>query len=472
MRDKGIKFGFVGCGQGGGKIVDLFAQKGYKAMAINTSPVDLAALTMIPNEYRLAIGSRLGAGKDPRVGQEAIRIDSEKVKKLMQEYFYHDVDFVFVSACLGGGTGTGVVADTIEIARQIGLTTGCITTIPLASESLEEHKNALKGLDILSDVSPTPLYLIDNELLRVRFGNKPIMGFWPMANEAIVNALDEVNQIPNRPSDMFVFDREDFFRLLNTPGCFSPLRIEVEISDSNDPTKLATLCRQEIVRMLTENNFQGESTRVAALLVCPESYRVNAESVELVYQECQNLTNTPTLFRGLYIDRSLQRKMILHLLLAGLEVPINRLQDMRNRLQELGPEIANRLNRRVSTNLGDDLMEWDASNPLPPLRRRSFGSDPRAAAPAGLPDVKSAASSADKRPPVNLPAQPKEVRNIDSNPQESPAPEKENPDTYKILTVDQILNLMETANTLSEEGKSKENKGFWNQFKSSINKKR
>lgn len=460
MKDKGIKFGFIGCGQGGGKIADLFAQKGYKVLAINTSPVDLTALTMIPNEYRISIGSRLGAGKDPRLGQEAIRNDAEKVRKVIQDYFYHDVDFVFTVACLGGGTGTGVVADVIELSRQVGMTTGCITTIPLASESLEEHKNALKGLDILSDVGPTPLYLVDNEILRSKYGNRPVMGFWPMANEAIVNTLDEVNQIPNRPSNMFVFDREDFFRLLNTPGCFTPLRIELEIPESSDPTKLATACRQEIVRILSEYSFQGESIRVAALLVCPENYRVNAESVELLYQECQTLTNTPTLFRGLYIDKALQRKIVLHLLLAGLEVPLGRLQDMRNKIQELSPEIINRVNRRVSTNLGDDLAEWDRSNPLP-AARRSFGehkpqqqgpSSPRRLEPAGLPDVRSALE------------QKKVVGNI------QPQTQQEKEETYKILTVGQISELMETAKTVSEENKNN-GKGFWNQFKSNIKKR-
>lgn len=462
MRDKGIKFGFVGCGQGGGKIADLFAQRGYKAMAINTSPVDLAALTMIPNEYRICIGSRLGAGKDPRVGEEAIRTDASKVKAVLEDYFYHDVDFVFISACLGGGTGTGVVSDTIEITRQVGLTTGCITTIPLTSESLEEHKNALKGLDILSDVGPTPLYLIDNELLRVRYGNKPVMGFWPMANESIVNSLDEINQIPNRPSNMFVFDREDFFRLLNTQGCFVPLRIEVEITDSNDPTKLATACRQEIVRILSENNFQGEAIRVAALMVCPESYRVNAESVELVYQECQTLTNTPTLFRGLYIDKSLQRKIVLHLLLAGLDIPVNRLQQMRSKIQELSPEIVNRLNKRVSTNLSDDLIEWDNPNPLPASRRRSFGAKKENPAPNGFIDVKSAMEKVEKSQVIvnqpNIPAQGETNGAV------------QNQETYKVLTVDQILNLMESANT-SETDDDKKKKGFWNQFKSNVKKR-
>lgn len=463
MREKGIKFGFVGCGQGGGKIADLFAQRGYKAMAINTSPVDLAALTMIPNERRICIGSRLGAGKDPRVGEEAIRVDAAKVKAALEDYFYHDVDFIFVSACLGGGTGTGVVSDTIELAREVGLTTGCITTIPLNSESLEEHKNALKGLDILSDVAPTPLYLIDNELLRVKYGNKPVIGFWPMANEAIVNSLDEINQIPNRPSNMFVFDREDFFRLLNTRGCFVPIRIEVEVTDSNDPTKLATACRQEIVRVLTENNFQGEAIRVAALLVCPESYRINAESVELIYQECQTLTNTPTLFRGLYTDKSLQRKIVLHLLLAGLDIPANRLQQMRSKVQELSPEIVNRINKRVSTNFGDDLIEWDNANPLPASRRRRFGATKEDAVPDGFMDVKSAMEKVEKKQidpvPAVTPAQPS------TNPDSA-----QNPETYKVLTVDQILNLMETANS-AETDDDKRKKGFWNQFKSNVKKR-
>ncbi len=460
MKEKGIKFGFVGCGQGGGKIADLFAQRGYKAMAINTSPVDLAALTMIPAERRICIGTRLGAGKDPRIGEEAIRTDAAKVKAALEEYFYHDVDFVFVVACLGGGTGTGVVSDTIEISREVGLTTGCITTIPLTSESLEEHKNALKGLDILSDVAPTPLYLIDNELLRIKYGNKPIMGFWAMANEAIVNSLDEINQIPNRPSNMFVFDREDFFRLLNTQGCFIPLRIEIELTDSQDPTKMATAFRQEVVRILSEYNFQGEAIRVAALLVCPESYRVNAESVELVYQECQTLTNAPTLFRGLYIDKSLQRKIVLHLLLAGLDIPVNRLQQMRTRLQELSPEIVNRLHKRVSTNLSDDLIEWDNPNPLPAARRRTFGAKKDAAPPDGFMDVKSVMDNIEKK--QVQPTQPAES-------QPSATENGDNPETYKVLTVDQILNLMETANLVEDGDKKK--KGFWNQFKSNVKKR-
>lgn len=55
MNEKGIKFGFIGCGQGGGKIVDLFCQRGYKAIAINTYPLDLAALQTIPQKYRLCV---------------------------------------------------------------------------------------------------------------------------------------------------------------------------------------------------------------------------------------------------------------------------------------------------------------------------------------------------------------------------------------------------------------------------------
>ena len=340
-------------------------------MAINTSPLDLAALQTIPKKYRVCIGSQLGAGKDPRIGQKAFRSETRKVKAILMKYLAKDVDFIFVISCLGGGTGTGIVADTIELSRETGLLTGCIATIPLISESLEEQKNALKGLDILSDVNPTPFCLIDNESLKAQFGNQSIMEFWPAANKTIVNILDEINQIPKEPSDLFVFDREDYFRLLNTPGCFVPLKIEVTNSEDNDSTTLAASCRQEIIRLLKETGFQGESIRVAALLRCPEDYRVNAESVELLFQECQSLTNTPTLFRGLYLDPSLQDRIVIYLLLAGLKMPFGRLQEIRNKLQELSPKIINRINRGVTTSFADDLTEWDGLNPLP-ASRRSF----------------------------------------------------------------------------------------------------
>jgi len=201
---------------------------------------------------------------------------------------------------------------------------------------------------------------------------------------------------------------------------------------------------------------------VAALLVCPENYRVNAESVELLYQECQNLTNTPTLFRGLYIDNSLQRRIVLHLLLAGLEMPVDRLQGIRTKLQELEPEIVNRLNRRVSTNLGDDLAEWDQSNPLPMARRRSFGGQkPTPPVQPVLTDVKSAANLAEKRLAPSSHGGDQNAVKANNTSETAAAKEEE----YKVLTVGQIADLMNNAKNLPEED-DKNKKGFWNQFKS------
>ncbi|TCL69325.1 cell division GTPase FtsZ [Hydrogenispora ethanolica] len=455
MQDKGIQFGFIGCGQGGGKIADLFARHGYKAIAVNTSPVDLAALNGIPPEYRIRIGTRLGAGKDPRIGQEAIRTDAEKVQNVIEEYFYYEVDFVLVCACLGGGTGTGIAADVLEISRRVGLSTGCLATIPLLSESLEEQKNALKGFDILSDVNPTPLYLVDNQLLRLRFGDQAILNFWPNANEAIVGLWDEINQIPNRLSNMFVFDREDYFRLLNTPGCFTPLRIELKLDGEEGPEWLANAMREDVTALLSENNFEGECSRVAALLVCPENYRINAETVELVYQECQNLTNAPTLFRGLYSDPNLTDSVVLYLILAGLNPPNLRLQAIRNKLQELSPEIISRLNRPVTTNFGDELQDWDTPNPLP-AARRSF------AAPNSSPTVAQVSNVVkleEERGDTEADALEESLSET------AAAQEKED---YKVLTMDQVMNLMEAGTTADS---TEYDSAFWDQFKLN-NKKR
>lgn len=463
MNDRGIQFGFIGCGQGGGKIVDLFALRGYKTIAVNTSPVDLAALAMVPAEHRIRIGTRLGAGKDPRLGQEAVRQDAQKIRNVIFNYFLSDVDYVFVVACLGGGTGTGIAADMVELARQAGLPTGCITTIPLLSESLEEQKNAIKGFDILTDVNPLPLMLIDNQLLRLKFGNQPVLDFWTMANETIVRLLDEINQLPNRPSNIYVFDREDFFRLLNTPGCFTPLKIELKLSESEEPARLSAVFREEVVRILTENNFQGESSRVAALLVCPENYPVNAEAVELIYQECQNLTNAPTLFRGLYRDGNLQDTVTLYLILAGLNAPLNRLLAIRERLQELSSEIIHRLNRPVTTNFSDGLEDWELPA-MPSADRRSFGSVP-SAGPGKTeeknPKIRTASSQTNgaREAVESIPSQITDTRTSFS-----PSPvQEETTEGYKILTVEQVLNLMDEAESLSQNGSTDRN--FWNQLK-------
>lgn len=109
IKDKdavGFKFGFIGAGQGGGKLAESFHNLGYgRVAAINTADQDLATIN-IPNKMKF--GSAQGAGKNRSIAKEAFLNHKEDVIDLMKRSFGNDIDRVFVTVGAGGGTGAGV----------------------------------------------------------------------------------------------------------------------------------------------------------------------------------------------------------------------------------------------------------------------------------------------------------------------------------------------------------------------------
>ena len=102
----GFKFGFIGAGQGGGKIVESFHQVGYARVGvINTADQDLASVN-IPHKFKF--GEQQGAGKDRSVAKKAFINQREDVVDFLKVCIGEDVDRIFVTVGAGGGTGAGV----------------------------------------------------------------------------------------------------------------------------------------------------------------------------------------------------------------------------------------------------------------------------------------------------------------------------------------------------------------------------
>lgn len=158
----------VGCGGCGGNAVDCMIESGVggvQFIAINT---DLQALTCSKAECKIQIGQKLagglGAGGKPEVGEEAAKEQQEQIKELLK-----DSDMVFITAGMGGGTGTGSAPVVAKIARELGALTVAVVTTPFNFEGkmrMDHAKDGLKKLraevDSLIEI-PNELVLKDNE---------------------------------------------------------------------------------------------------------------------------------------------------------------------------------------------------------------------------------------------------------------------------------------------------------------------
>ncbi len=161
------KIKVLGVGGGGGNavasMVDGGAIQGVEFVAVNT---DSQALLANPSEIKLQIGENLtrglGSGADPDIGRQAAEESREKIKELLV-----DTDMVFITAGMGGGTGTGAAPIIAEIAKEIGALTVAVVTKPFAFEGIRRMSVAEEGIEELKEKVDTLIVIPNQKLLDV-----------------------------------------------------------------------------------------------------------------------------------------------------------------------------------------------------------------------------------------------------------------------------------------------------------------
>ncbi len=160
----GAKIKVIGVGGGGGNALNCIAQEGLSGnvdyIAVNT---DVQALQRSKATEKIQIGSKLtrglGAGGKPEVGEASAQESKEEIADAIK-----DANMVFITAGMGGGTGTGAAPVVAEIAQELGILTVAVVTKPFAFEGAKKMQQAEKGIDeLLSNVDS--LIVIPNQKL-------------------------------------------------------------------------------------------------------------------------------------------------------------------------------------------------------------------------------------------------------------------------------------------------------------------
>ncbi len=187
-----------GVGGGGGNAVTRMIDGGMRDVdfiAINT---DAQALKKSPAPMRLQIGADitngLGSGAKPEIGQKAALEDRERINDVLR-----GADMVFVTAGMGGGTGTGAAPIVAETARATGALTVGIVTLPFSFEGKDRMKNALVGLRDLEEHVDTLIVVPNDRVARLCQDNVSLLNAFKQADEVLndgVRAISELITIP------------------------------------------------------------------------------------------------------------------------------------------------------------------------------------------------------------------------------------------------------------------------------------
>lgn len=188
----------IGVGGGGGNAVNTMVESkllGVEFIAANT---DLQALDISKADARLQIGPSvtkgLGAGANPELGRESAEESVEEIRKLLK-----DSDMVFVTAGLGGGTGTGAAPVVARIAKELGALTVAVTTKPFAFEGRARLKNANAGWELLKQHVDTIITIPNDRLLSLSQKGTRFIDGMKMADNVLVQAVKGITDLINLP---------------------------------------------------------------------------------------------------------------------------------------------------------------------------------------------------------------------------------------------------------------------------------
>ncbi|MEJ2032294.1 MAG: cell division protein FtsZ [Deltaproteobacteria bacterium] len=188
----------IGVGGGGGNAVNTMVEsrlQGVEFIAVNT---DLQALDISKADARLQLGPSvtkgLGAGANPELGRESAEESIEEIRKLLK-----DSDMVFVTAGLGGGTGTGAAPVVARIAKELGALTVAVTTKPFAFEGKARLKNANAGWELLKQHVDTIITIPNDRLLSLSQKGTRFIDGMKMADNVLVQAVKGITDLINLP---------------------------------------------------------------------------------------------------------------------------------------------------------------------------------------------------------------------------------------------------------------------------------
>ncbi len=187
----------VGTGGSGNNTITRLMQVGIvgvETIAMNTDAQDLLYADA---DKKVLLGkeitSGLGAGSDPKIGEEAAKESKNDIKKVLE-----GSDMVFISCGLGGGTGTGSAPVIADIAKKMGALTVAVVTFPFSMEGKQRMKNALSGLEKLEKIVDTLIVIPNDKLLEV-VPDVSLTTAFKVADEILVNAVKGIAELVTKP---------------------------------------------------------------------------------------------------------------------------------------------------------------------------------------------------------------------------------------------------------------------------------
>src|SRR4051794_24372103 len=181
------KIKVIGIGGGGGNAISTMIQGRLEGVDFIAANTDLQALEMNQASIKIPLGTKLtkglGAGANPEIGRSSAMEDRDRIAEVLE-----GADMVFVTAGMGGGTGTGAAPIIAEVARELGALTVGVVTKPFPFEGKKRRRQAEEGILNLARAVDTLITIPNERLLSVAGQKTTILDAFRKADDVLLNA--------------------------------------------------------------------------------------------------------------------------------------------------------------------------------------------------------------------------------------------------------------------------------------------
>ena len=247
----------VGVGGGGGNAVANMYCEGLHDVRFLVCNTDRKALESSPVSDRLQLGPGLGAGGDPETGRALAEGDLEAIDKIFDE----DTKMVFITAGMGGGTGTGASPIIAREAKSRGLLTVAIVTIPFLFELQRQVDKALDGVEKLAK-EVDAILVINNERLREIYPDLTVINAFKKADETLTKAVGSIVEIIKMRGRVNL-DFRDVNMVLHQGGL-----AVISSGHATGPQRVTRAIRDALYSPLLNNKDIFRATRIAMAITC------------------------------------------------------------------------------------------------------------------------------------------------------------------------------------------------------------
>jgi cell division protein FtsZ len=184
----------IGVGGGGGNAINTMIASGLQGVEFIAANTDIQALETAQADIRLQLGANLtrglGAGANPDIGRKAAQEDREAIMKALE-----GADMVFITAGMGGGTGTGAAPVIASMAREKNILTVAVVTKPFTFEGRQRMKQAEAGIHDLRDHVDTLIVIPNQRLLEVVDKRTPLREAFQVADDVLRQAVQSISDL-------------------------------------------------------------------------------------------------------------------------------------------------------------------------------------------------------------------------------------------------------------------------------------